>query len=125
MHSLQWSRIIAARPVQSTDRLGSGKARGVIWGSPGEKGLHRGVEHQREGLRGVGSLAGRPPPAPRFLLPAASACGPHRVPKPGSTFDLTVESRVQQRELQAQSSVEDVVTLPRGPWPLTAGLFSP
>lgn len=101
MHSLQWSRITAARPVQSTDRLGSGKARGVIWGSPGETGLHRGVEHRREGLGG-GGLAGRPPPAPRFLLPVASACGTHRVPKPGSTFDLTVESRVQQRELQAQ-----------------------
>lgn len=68
MHSLQWSRIIAARPVQSTDRLGSGKARGVIWGSPGEKGLHRGVEHRREGLGGGAWRAAHPQLRGSFCL---------------------------------------------------------
>lgn len=86
MHSLQWSRIIAARPVQSTDRLGSGKARGVIWGSPGEKGLHRGVEHQREGLGGGGEPGG--PPTPSSEVPPACGLCVRSAPGPKARLDI-------------------------------------
>lgn len=81
--------------------------------------------------KGSGGACRAPPPAPGFLLPAASACGPYRIPKPGLTFDSPVESRVQQREFtgsERRGGRDDAATWPVAPdgWALlpTAASFS-